>query len=379
MPIDSTPSEAPADAGMEGTSDYDPLEGATDPHAAADPTGAVELGVLRGSRERELADRLAADEAAAQVPMEGFVPGEPGRRYISRLPAANAASDRVKLADVRGEIANDPLTGAAAQARTGKIQSALDDAATFIRPEIGDAAKTAAERNYFAEFMKNKGLKMGEYAAAGSPEAYAAGMTPVRVAGSAESQDVLDAAGRRAVAVARAGRQQNVKYTATEQQMLDSANSVQELGPKLLALLEQQNPGIDKDPGKFGSWTDVLGSKVGGWVYRQGKSKSALSDQIDQLTGYLEAQVPRLMVPGRLNQKMYEDLKLHAPALGLSDGANYERLRNIVTTIIPAVMQGMDEAHGPNPTSVQTPGQDDPWARVPPPDQLPRDPNLVNR
>jgi hypothetical protein len=56
-----------------------------------------------------------------------------------------------------------------------------------------------------------------------------------------------------------------------------------------------------------------------------------------------------------VNQKQYEDLKLHAPQLGMSDGANYRRLHEMLTTILPGVLRGMDEAHGPNATSTATP------------------------
>src|SRR5882672_2679830 len=329
----------------------------TDPNrAVGDPTGAVALGINRSTQATELSDRIANDEFAAAIPSEGFVPGEPGRRFVSRLPAANLASDRASLDALRGDQAADPFTGDAEQARVGGIQNALDAAATVQRPEIGDAAATVAKRNAFAEFMKTRRVKMGEYEAAKSPEAYAAAMTPIRAAGSAESQAVLDAAGRRLVDVAATKNTKPVKYTAAEQQLLDSANTVQELGPKLLALLEEEHPGISQDPTKYGSWTDKLGSTIGGWVYRQGKTKSPRSDQIDQLVGYLEAQIPRMLVPGRVNQQQYEDLKLHGPALGFSDGSNYERVHKMLTEILPSVLHGVDDAHGANATSTAIPG-----------------------
>ena len=323
-----------------------------------DPTGSIALAGVRGTQASELEDRIA-NEAAASVmpPSEGFVPGEPGRRYRTQgMSPANLVADRLRLHTLRGEQASDPFTGDAETARVGGIQNALDAAATVQRPEIGDAAATVAKRNAFAEFMKSRGVKMGEYEAASSPEAYAAAMTPIRAAGSAESQAVLDAAGRRLVDVAATKNTKPVKYTAAEQQLLDSANTVQELGPKLLALLEEEHPGISQDPTKYGSWTDKLGSTIGGWVYRQGKTKSPRSDQIDQLVGYLEAQIPRMLVPGRVNQQQYEDLKLHGPALGFSDGSNYERVHKMLTEILPSVLHGVDDAHGANATSTAIPG-----------------------
>jgi hypothetical protein len=157
-----------------------------------DPTGAVALGGLRSDQIAELEDRLPNEASAAVIPMEGFVPGEPGRRYVSRLPAANLIGDSMRLAQLRGEEAGDPFTGEAAQARVGNIQHTLDDAATTMRPEVDAAARTLAERNAFADYMKAKGLKTGELAAAASPEAYAAGVMPSKVALSGEAQALAD-------------------------------------------------------------------------------------------------------------------------------------------------------------------------------------------
>lgn len=338
--------------------------------AVGDPTGAVALGMNRSDLQSELDDRIANERfAAALGPQTGFEPGSPGKRYVSTLPIANLVSDETRAKQLERDQASDPFTGAAEQGRVGTIQKALDLAQTTMRPEIGDAAKTVAERNAFAEFLKSHGMKlgekMGEYEAGGSPAAYAAAMTPIRAQGSAEQQDVLDAANRRAIALANA---KPVKYTATEQQMLDTANGVQEMGPKLLALLEQENPGIGQDPTKYGSWTDLLGKEIGGWIYRKGKTSTARRDQIDQMVGYLEASIPRMLVPGRVNQTQYNDLKLHTPQLGFSDGANYERLHKMLTVILPDVLRGVDEAHSHDPTSAQVPGQAaDPYA--PPTDQ----------
>ena len=305
--------------------------------------------------------------AAAMAPLEGYVPGEPGRRFVSRQNAGNLVADTRRRDQLLADEAQDPFTGAAETARVGTIQKALDTAAATERPEIASAAKTVAERNAFAEFLKAKGVKMGELTAAGSPEAYAAALTPIRAAGSAENQAVLDAAGQRAVDVADAKTNKGVHYTAPEQQLLDAANSVQDLGPKLLSLLEAAHPGIGSDPTKFGSWTDLLGSEIGGAIYRRGKTKTALSDQIDQMVGYLEAQIPRMLVPGRVNQQQYDDLKLHAPRLGFSDGANYERLHTMLTKILPGVLHGMDEAHGADATSPAVPGLAGDGAKLAPP------------
>jgi hypothetical protein len=320
-----------------------------------DPTGSIALAGVRTTQASELEDRIANEaSAAAMPPMEGFVPGEPGRRYQTRgLAPANLVADKLRLGSLRGEQAADPFTGDQETARVGGIQHALDAAATVQRPEIGDAAKTVATRNAFADYMKSKGMKMGELEAEGSPAGLAAAMTPIRAVGSGESQDVLDAGMRRTIAVEHAKNvSKPTKYSAAEQALLDSGNTVQDLGPELLNLLEQEHPGIGKDPTQFGSWTDKLGATIGGAVYRLGKSQSANSDRINQLTGYLEAAIPRMLATGRLNQQQYEDLKLHAPQVGFSDGANYERLHRILTDILPKVFSGIDQSHGETPTAM---------------------------
>lgn len=334
-----------------------------------DPTGSIALGGNRAAKEAELAakvDRLGWPMSG--MPVESFVPGEPGRRQVTQPFLANAMSDKAQLDRVRGEIAADPFTGTAEQARVGGIQKRLDQAAMIQRPEIADEAKTLANRNYFAEFMKNQGIKegekMGEYKAAGSPEAYKAAMTPIRAAGSSESQAVLDAAGRRVVE-ANEARRPGIKYTAQEQQVIDKANEIQEQGPKLLALMENDLPGIGQDPTKYGSWFDKANASIGGFIYRRGKTQTANSDRIRQLTGYLEVAVPRILNSGRLNQQQYEDLKQHAPQIGFSDGANYERIKAILHDILPGVLRGIDEGHGANPT--RTDPQEDKFA--PPTDE----------
>jgi hypothetical protein len=239
-----------------------------------DPTGAIALGGQRGAAASDLAARVYREAPGASRQVESFVPGEPGRRQVTRPFADQYISDEATLAHLQDAMAADPFTGTAEQARVGGIQKALDTAATTQRPEIGDAAETVAKRNAFAEYMKSHGMKlgekMGEYEAGASPEAYAAGMTPIRVKGSAESQAVLDADSRRAMALADV-KKPPIKYTAAEQQVIDKANEIQHDGPELMALMEQDLPGIGKDATQYGSWFDKVNASVGGWIYRKGK------------------------------------------------------------------------------------------------------------
>jgi hypothetical protein len=168
-----------------------------DPNVSVgDPSGAIALGGIRTSQANELEDRLVNDaSAAAMPPMEGFVPGEPGRRYLTRgMSPANLVADKLRLNQVRGDEAADPFTGDAETARVGGVQHALDAAAQVQRPEIGDAAKTIATRNAFADYMKSKGMKMGEYEAASSPAAQAAAMVPINANASDTAEGIKDKA-----------------------------------------------------------------------------------------------------------------------------------------------------------------------------------------
>jgi hypothetical protein len=92
--------------------------------AYGDPSGSLELHSLRGSRESELENRLANDQF--------------GR------PDPNTGRDAALLRFLKGDMASDPDTGTAATARTQKVQSQLDDAASFDRPELADMRRTKA-------------------------------------------------------------------------------------------------------------------------------------------------------------------------------------------------------------------------------------------
>jgi len=138
-----------------------------------DPTGALELGGLRTDRQHEIEDQL---DTALRV-------GDRGEALYRGS----------QLRGVKGDIANDPFTGDAEQARVGGIRGALDTAATTMRPEIGQAADTVAKRNAFADFLKTRGHAMGEFEAAGSPEALRAAEVPFEAKAGSAAQSAADA------------------------------------------------------------------------------------------------------------------------------------------------------------------------------------------
>lgn len=158
-----------------------------------DPSGAIELSQRRADRQTELEDRVRNDAAAAVIPREGFVPGSPGRRFVSRMDLSNLGSDSADLSQLERDQATDPFTGDAETGRIQKINDTLSAAAMTQRPEIGDAAETVAKRNAFADYMKSRGMKMGEYDAASSPAAQAAAMVPITAQASGPAMDIKDA------------------------------------------------------------------------------------------------------------------------------------------------------------------------------------------
>lgn len=138
------------------------------------------------------------------------------------------------------------------------------------------------------------------------------------------------------------------KATTEEQRALDTMGSLAALGPEMLAKYEAEYPGIGQDPTKYGGLADMLGAKIGGAAYKAGYLGSTQSDETKQLTGYLEAVLPRMLSSGRINKEQYVDLKLHVPQLGLSAGANYARAKYVLDQILPHVR----EAIGSTPQSV---------------------------
>lgn len=330
--------------------------------AYGDPTGALALSQLRDDRAGELEDQLIRQESAALIPTDGYVQGDPGRRMRSNAVAAsNAIETRKRLTGLNADAAADPFTGVAEQARTKGIQTTLDAAATAVRPEVDDAARAVATRNAFGEYLKSKGMKMGEFEAASSPAALAAAETPLHAQASDVGERLAKEKFDRDLQLTEAHRPP-VKLTAQEQSTIDAAKTAEDLAPEMLQRLEMERAGIGADPTQYASWTDVLPAWAGKLLYSHGLVRNENRDRIDQLTGYLEASLPAMLRQGRLNQKQYEDLKLHVPQLGLSDGANYLRTKYILERILPSVVGGIESGHPDafqrrgSPTGAASPG-----------------------
>jgi len=337
-----------------------------------DPTGSLALDELRRQREDELSDRARRSQEVAMGPIsEGPDWGTPGKthRGVSNLlAAADAWGAGQQARDIEKERAADPFTGAAAQARVQKTQDALDAAALTMRPEIGEQAQELAKRNAFAEYLKSKGMRTGELEAVGSPAGIAAAETPYYAQMSDVGQQALDAANRREIQRAEAMKgalfgnlgagtptAPAQKLTPQEQMLVDQSKTAEQLIPELLSLYETDNPGITSDPKKFSSPTDMLGATIGGGLYKMGHITTENEARANILTGFLEAQLPRMLATGRINREQYADLKLHVPQVGLSAGANAERAMYIGQHLLPAVLGGVEAGRGMAPGSLGGP------------------------
>lgn len=127
------------------------------------------------------------------------------------------------------------------------------------------------------------------------------------------------------------------KPTTEEQRALDTMGSLSSLGPEMLKKYEAEYPGIDKDPTQYGGLLGVLKGAASGALYKTGYMSDTNADQLTQLTGYLEAVLPRMLSSGRINREQYADLKMHVPQVGMSAGANYARAKYVLDRILPHV------------------------------------------
>lgn len=259
--------------------------------------------------------------------------------------AATPADEQQLEADIN----NDPDTGTSAQDAIRKVEQQNADQAAYMSPgatevrqskqadklaemlavpkqqgqnaldlekqrEAGDAAKLEQEHAFTRELMSNQG-------GTGTNEVGGQGYTP--------SISPTGAVSFRGVPPKRP--------TTEEQRALDTMQSLSSLGPEMLSKYETQYPGIGEDPTQYSGLWGVLKGAVGGAAYKAGYMNDTNADQLTQLTGYLEAVLPRMLSSGRINREQYTDLKMHVPQVGLSAGANYQRAKYVLDRILPHV------------------------------------------
>ncbi len=129
----------------------------------------------RKNRLREMSRNLDLEDDSRQGTLDRQrerqlqSPSERRRDEMMGWGRAPTFTSGATASDVR-DIYQDPDIGTAANARIGKIQGTLDDAALAQRSEVGDAVDVTSRRNAFADFLKAKGIRGGQYAADVSDE-----------------------------------------------------------------------------------------------------------------------------------------------------------------------------------------------------------------
>ncbi len=144
-----------------------------------------------------------------------------------------------------------------------------------------------------------------------------------------------------------------------EQQLIDSAHQINALGGPLLEKFQAKYPGIDQDPQKYGNvFADTLAPKIGKAAYMFGGMTD--NDALMQEAATIQAWGVRALAGGRITKPLMEMISAHLPQPGFSAGANYDRLKRLMTEILPAQLQGVGEGHGANaltlPSSTATGG-----------------------
>ncbi len=145
------------------------------------------------------------------------------------------------------------------------------------------------------------------------------------------------------------------KYGQQEQAMIDSAQGINALGVPLLQKYEAKFPGISQDATKYGASAngdyggimDALGQKGRMLAYTFGMKTD--QDEMLQDTAAIQALAVRALSQGRITKPVMEMIQQHLPQPGFAPGANYVRLNELITKILPGQLQGMNTGHGANP------------------------------
>lgn len=144
------------------------------------------------------------------------------------------------------------------------------------------------------------------------------------------------------------------KLNQQEQSMVDSAHGITALGQPLLQKFAAKYPGIDTNPEKYGNvLADTLAPKIGKAAYMFGGMTG--NDDIMQDSAAIQAWGMKALMNGRINRQMMDLISAHLPQPGFSAGANYDRLRRLMTDILPAQMQGISEGRGADALTLPQP------------------------
>ena len=155
--------------------------------------------------------------------------------------------------------------------------------------------------------------------------------------------------------------EQPAKLNQQEQMLVDSAHGITTLGQPLLEKFAAKYPGIDQNPQKYGNvLADTLAPKIGKAAYMFGGMTD--NDALMQESAAIQAWGMRALMNGRMNQKMMDLISAHLPQPGFSAGANYDRLKRLMTDILPAQLEGINQGRGTGAMTLPTVQNQDPYA-----------------
>lgn len=147
------------------------------------------------------------------------------------------------------------------------------------------------------------------------------------------------------------------KLNQQEQAMVDSAHQISALGMPLMAKYETRYPGIAQDPSKYGSLlSDTLSEKLTKGAYNFGGTTD--NSELLQDAAAIQAWGVKALASGRITKPIMEMISAHLPQPGFSPGANYDRLRRLITDVLPAQLQGISEGRGAGALTLPQPPSD---------------------
>lgn len=320
---------------------------------------------LQEQRQGELQDRVASDAfdqglAPLNDQNPAYIPGSPGERYQGAASAnanANMGRDKSLLESLTGEMGADPFTGDAAHKRVQDTEDQLNTATMFNNPQMTGMRKEQDATK----------LKLAHAAPGGLDATQAAGANQLAVerakadATSRQQHDQNDFLAQLAGgggAAGGGGYHVNIgangkpslsadKLSQQEQATVDTAQQINTLGVPLLKKYEAKYPGIDTDPGQYGSLSDALTAKFGKGIYSFGGMTE--NDPLLQEASAIQAWGMKALMSGRINKQMMDIINAHLPQAGFSPGANYDRLSRLLTTILPAQLEGIGAGRKFNP------------------------------
>lgn len=268
-----------------------------------------------------VSSNVAEDDPSLLLPDPISLPGSDARDAAQKLKDYLSPPPEVQQARTMANMSRDPLM------KSAHDQAQSDKLAQLIAP-----AQTTGEYGLASEQLKAQGAMDVE---------------------SAKAQAARDVETLKA----GAGGGLGFKPTATEQTLIDAAQTSFHTSDQLLQEFELKHPGVTANPDKFSSAADALPSWLGAQFFKRGAAApTALSGdptastKTSQMISDMNIQIARAVATGRLSGPLLDQIKAGLPAKEFSDGENVKRIQNLRNTILPNLLTGVAEGHGVDPS-----------------------------